>query len=207
MQVAVPSSDITTGAWTDIGSSPHYECLNESVASDGDYVQLNNQTANTFEVKLSAVDDPLSNVNHVVTSRVRKLGTGTISLTGYLMQGSTQIATWSISLSSSFTNTTYTLSSSEADAITDYGDLRTRYTGTCASATRYIAVSWVKLETPDMGVAETDSVTVDENVVVVVAEGALVDPDVNESDNVTTGENRVADIGIDMSGGSFVRVN
>ena len=149
-QFGYPTSDITAGNWTNVGGpTTHYECLDEVSYSDSDYCQLNNYSSDTFEVRLNTLTDPVSSSNHVVHLRVQKVGTGTINLTCYLVQNTTVLVTQSLTLTTSWADVSFTLTGAQADSITDYTNLRLRFTGTAGSSTRYVRVSWANLEVPN----------------------------------------------------------
>jgi hypothetical protein len=103
-------------------------------------------------VSLSDVTDPASSSGHIVRVRSCKAGANVVnSLTGYLMQGSTQICSFACHVANStWTTTSYTLSSAEADAITDYTDLRVRVAlDWGAGVATGARVSWIEFECPD----------------------------------------------------------
>jgi len=159
-QFGYPTSDITVGSWTNVGGpTSHWDCLNEVSYSDSDYIQANNVTANVCEVQVNTLTDPVSSVNHIVHLRVQKAGSGTITLNVALVENTTVRATRSITLTTSWVDRSFTLTDAEADAITDYTNLRIRFTATCASSSRYVRVSWANVEVPD--VAQNIEETVD----------------------------------------------
>lgn len=121
VQLIRPASDISSGAWSPSSGSDLFAMLDEVVASDADFITTT--SASTAEVKLSTAGDPAVSTGHVI--RYRAKGTGT--LTVRLIQGTTTIATHVPSITTSFQNYTFTLSGAEADAITDYSDLRLRF--------------------------------------------------------------------------------
>src|SRR5215207_5129158 len=74
------------------------------------------------------------------------------SATVELLQCASVIATWvETAPSDTFTTITRTLSGAEADAITDYADLRVRVTATGVGGAR-VQVSWLQLAVPAAGV-------------------------------------------------------
>lgn len=85
-----------------------------------------------------------------------------INLTVRLMQGTTQIASWThTGIGTGFTLATQTLSTTEADSITDYTDLRLRFTATYSSGLllNSAQISWVELEIPASGVYDCSTVS------------------------------------------------
>lgn len=120
-QMLSPTSDISSGAWTPSTGATLYGVLDEPIADDADYIYTG--TASTSEVKFSPAADPRVSDAHVV--RYRAKGGGT--LTTHLVQGTTVIATDVQTLTGTLQTFSFTLSGAEADAITDYSDLRLRF--------------------------------------------------------------------------------
>ena len=155
-QFARPDSNITQTGFTN-----GFSAIDESVASDADFAYGANGGANTLEVGLSNVTDPASSTGHIVRYRLAKVNNGALNNTGNavtvdvgLYQGATLIhAATGISVSSTWTAGSFTLSAAEANAITDYTDLRIRVTdssnGGSPSGRRAGAISWAELEVPD----------------------------------------------------------
>lgn len=135
-QYSTPSGDVTDGSWTnEAGSNVNlYASIDETTASDADYIQSSELGAGSdvCEVALAALTDPISSSFHIVRYRyLRSYGTVPINLTVALMQGATQIASWThTSVDTTAISVEQTLSGAEADAITDYADLRLRFTAT-----------------------------------------------------------------------------
>jgi len=102
--------------------------VDESVASDTDYIKTAQPPgSNEFETLLTSVTDPVSSTGHIMRWRRRKQPSdgAQINLTVRLLQGTTQVTSQSdTNIPTTFTDTSYTLSGAEADAITNYGDLR-----------------------------------------------------------------------------------
>jgi hypothetical protein len=135
-QHLAPSADSADGKWTnETGGTSLAASIDESTASDSDWIrsELSPQSSPS-RVKLTAGSDPLSSSSHTIRWRIRKDATGgdQINMTVTLYQGGgntlgagTQIATFSRTDVSGTGWTTYdeTLSTGEADAISDYSDL------------------------------------------------------------------------------------
>lgn len=136
-QIAVPISDVTDGSWlNELGSNTNlFASLDETVASDVDYIissALAPAATDTCEVGLTSLTDPMLSTGHIVSYRYR-CSIGAANLTVRLMQGATIIASWThTSVSSSYAVATQTLAGVEADAITDYTNLRLRFVATGA---------------------------------------------------------------------------
>lgn len=131
-QFARPTSDVSLGGWT----SPAFSAIDEVTASDADFTSSPSAPSNaTLEVALGSVEDPQASTGHVVRYRFQKDSGGgaTINLTVALMQGAVQIASWSHSnIANGYVTAAQTLTGPQADAITDYSNLRLRFTATQA---------------------------------------------------------------------------
>ena len=141
-QYARPSADTANpGNFTDQsgGSTNLYQAIDEATASDADYIQSPEAPSNAVYVtKLSSVADPQSSTGHIMRMRtsVSVDGQSPIDITQQLRQGyvnesnqGTLIAQQSRTgiTSTTWTDSTYTLSAAEADAITNYSDLYYRF--------------------------------------------------------------------------------
>jgi hypothetical protein len=127
-QSAVPTSDITTTNWTSSLGGSLYAAIDEaSPGSDTDYIYTDT-AASYAEVKYGSLTDPASSSGHIV--KVRILGDGTSGIKFELRQGSsTSIASKTVDPApSTWTADSFTLTSGEADSISDYTDLRIRFT-------------------------------------------------------------------------------
>lgn len=138
-QTVAPSADVTDGSWTDqAGGTSLFDAINETVADDADYIKSSDLTpgnSDACEIALGSVTDPVSSIGHVISYRYRAQGTDPMNLVVTLLQGATSIAAWThTSVGSSFVTATQTLSGGEADAITNYADLRLRFNAVCPSA-------------------------------------------------------------------------
>lgn len=133
-QTLHPSADSAGGNWTDDGGGTALAAaIDETTASDSDYIQSEfAPAASGCRVKLESSGDPESSSGHIIRWRVGKNQTGgdAINMTVTLRQGGantlgagTQIATFNRNAVDSLTTYEETLSGTEADSITDYGDL------------------------------------------------------------------------------------
>lgn len=130
--IARPDSDVSIGNWTDDGggTTDLWATIDEEIPSTTDFIRSEPDPASPdiIEVGLSDVSDPASSVGHEVRYRYRKIDTGAINLTVRLMQGVTEIASWThTNLSPTWSTATQVLSAAEADSITDYTDLRLKF--------------------------------------------------------------------------------
>lgn len=154
-QYARPDSDVSIDDWvTQSGGTTNlYTGIDESSADDADYIKLSLPTieGDTYICTLSDVTDPVSSSDHVLTVRLRKTtGAGAKTLNYILKQGSTTIKSGSFSTDATdnvWATRTATLSGGEADAITDYSDLRLHLQGT-GSTTFHVSQAF--LEVPDV---------------------------------------------------------
>lgn len=121
-----PISDISAGAWTPSSGGDLYAMLDEVSPADADYIVTS--TASTCEVRLTALADPATSTGHTVRVRVPAGFSPGGSLTVYLVQGTTVLDTWAIGTPSADTTYSRNLSGAVIDSITDYTDLRLRFT-------------------------------------------------------------------------------
>ena len=148
VQTARPASDITTTNWT---TAPLFSKVND--ASDATTIRNANGITTACEVKLGALTDPVSSTGHIVY--VRAFATGSSAgeqMEFVLVQGTTVIATAAgATLGRTTPSTrTLTLSGAEADAITNYSDLRVRVRMSTGAGTEFITVQDVWMEVPDV---------------------------------------------------------
>jgi len=154
-----PVSDVSTGSWT---STPLWSKLDDN--SDADLVTSDDNTnPDTAELEgtNSGINDPTSNVNHVLRARIRKEASGghNVTFNGRLYQGTgggrSLIATVTEADGSATMHTiSATLSGTEADNISDYNDLyfeieRAGDTGGPPGNRRFFECAWIELEVPD----------------------------------------------------------
>jgi hypothetical protein len=170
-QFALPVSDISKASWVQLagdGNANAFEELDEGFGAgrgsgsgpdDATTVwQTDNISSVTrvIECALAAITDPLDANDHIIRARVAKSATGgaTLTATLALLQGTTVIATrpGTAITTTAYSILTYTLTATEADAITDYSALRLRLTVVFSSGTaRRARLSALELETPDAG--------------------------------------------------------
>lgn len=137
IQFGRPSSDVTDGGWlTHLNSATDlYDQINESVADDSDYIKsstIGPSSDDTVEILLSTLNDPGRNDLHKIRYRYRKTIVDlspTMDLTVSLIENTTIIASWShTNVGTDWEEAEQTLSEAEADSITDYSNLRLRFT-------------------------------------------------------------------------------
>lgn len=149
-----PSSDVTNTGTGGFGS------IDETTASDADFWYGDNNVAETLEVHLTDPADPQASTGHVIRYRVAKTNAGTldgggnaVTVTASLYQGTTLIVADSAkTVTGTWTTYSLTLSGAQADAITDYSDLRLRFVTSASGGSpanrRGGAVSWAEMEIP-----------------------------------------------------------
>ena len=174
-QYGLPVSDVVTGATqcAGDGNATMWEELDEGFGAgrgtgsgpDDTTTYWNGNSndtgraSNQMRCALGALTDPVSSTGHIIRSRNVKLSVCTasasgvqIDLTVVLLQGTTDIASTTFAnLSSSWVTTSYTLSGSEADSITNYADLKIENykTDVGGGAGRRVGWSAGELEIPD----------------------------------------------------------
>ena len=152
-QFARPDSDISAGLWEPIGGpSTLWECMDEVTANDGtDYIEALNGEDTTCEIGLSNLTDPVGNVGHIVRFKMQGTGSGQGErLNVALFDGATQIAILTNQTSrAAWAEKTFTLTTIEADNITDYTDLRLKFITTNLGATEDMWCTWAEFEVPD----------------------------------------------------------
>lgn len=140
-QFARPDADTTIGNFTTQagGNTNLFATIDESVADDGDYIRSPTSPASEVYVcRLSDITDPVSSTGHVMRMRtaVDQANQETLDFTQQLRQGYTNEGAQGTLIASqsrngvtsvTFTDSAYTLSGAEADAITDYTALFFRF--------------------------------------------------------------------------------
>lgn len=122
-----PSADITVGSWAPSTGTSLFAVLDESSPDDGDYVSITG--IGTFEIQLTVGVDPTASYGHTVRYRIQ--GDGAKTFTVRLIQGTTIISTdptVRVPPAGSWTTYEWTLTAGEANAISNYADLRGRVT-------------------------------------------------------------------------------
>lgn len=124
-------------------------------ASDADYIYGSYTGSNSYLSGLSALTDPASSSSHTVYFRAWYTPTPSVptindqTLLVSLYEGASLVAFSSEILSDAATTYSFTLSSGEADAITDYTALRLRFDATDGDTSCTFHVSWAEFECPD----------------------------------------------------------
>lgn len=130
-QKARPNSDVSGGDWkTDVGGTTLFGAIDESVPVDTDFIHSGADPSNDIcEVALPAIPDPGTANGHKLRYRIVKKGEGTIDAEIQLRQGTTTvIASWlHENLDAAVHQFERHLTAGQANAISDYGDLRLRF--------------------------------------------------------------------------------
>lgn len=123
---ARPVTDVSAGSWLpSVVGATLASMIDEPAADSSDYDYTT--VASTCEIALNAVTDPLTSINQVVRYQVwSPAGNG---LTVSLMQGATTIASWAHAVLPAVpTIYAQALTAAQCDAITNYADLRFKFT-------------------------------------------------------------------------------
>jgi len=151
---APPNADqANPGSWDDqdAGTTDLYQVVDESLVDDTDYVRSPaDPAAAAIELALTNITDPLSSSHHRVEYRYSKDAAAgrTIQLTVELRQGAVvKASTVLAGIAETWVTGSFDLTATEADSITDYSDLRLRFTAQVsgAGAARRARVSWARL--------------------------------------------------------------
>lgn len=137
VQLIRPISDVVSVGWAATPSSPAtgWDKVDEAVADDSDYFSsgLAPDGSEPWEVALSSASDPLNNVNHIFRYRIRKNAAAgaQLNVDVELLDGAVVIETWNhVDVGNAWTTHEQTLGATKADNITNYGNLRLRFTPT-----------------------------------------------------------------------------
>lgn len=135
-QVNYPAQDISVGSWTteSSGSSALYSHIDEDTTDLDDYIQSPlSPSASVYELLLGSLVEPEDKNGVSVDYWIRKdqAGGQAIALSALLLCGSTEIVTWSHNdLSAEWTQMTQELTLAQAQDITNWADLRIRFSAT-----------------------------------------------------------------------------
>jgi hypothetical protein len=155
-----PIADISRGTWTtNAGATTNlWAAIDEAEpANDADYVQSSNSANDSYEVRLAGVAPALLDRLHLLRYRGRKSAAAgnQRGVTVSLVQGATVIATNAHpDLTAVFTDGLILLTREQGAAITDYADLRVRFTGSgtiggSGGNRRSVQMSWCQFRVPD----------------------------------------------------------
>ena len=158
-QTARPDADISDGNWVNqAGNNTNlFASIDESTASDSDYIIATDEGMGFGSdivtiIGLEDMDEPDGNASHTIKYRATESsGMSAMSLKVELLEGSTsRKSVTNSSLGGSFVTYTINLSEGEAGNISDYTNLRLRFTANdgmgMGSACK---VSWAEFSAPD----------------------------------------------------------
>lgn len=139
-----PSSDINT-AWSS-GTTTRYGAINE--VTPVDTLDIWASSNKYQECKLSAPQTPLLKGSGVLRFRAKQDPGNQAQMTPSIRCGTTVIKTGDAINLTTYAEYTLTLSQTEMSSITDWTDVRVRFTN-YDNGTEITAVSWAVLEVPD----------------------------------------------------------
>lgn len=149
-----PASTISAGGWTASSTTLHGD-TDEGIDNADDaatYAQCLNDN-DDMELALEEGTDPLTDSSHVLQWRAKRAGAYFLPCLSrvQLYQGATLIATGTGS-HGDYSTATYTLTSAEANAITDYTDLRVRVRFTNNMAAAHMHLTAIEFDIPSIDV-------------------------------------------------------
>jgi hypothetical protein len=133
-QYARPDSDVSDGNWVNesLDQDNLYASIDNASTSDSDYVYSTDDgwETSSMTVGLGNVTDPSSAADHIVRYRAKGVegSAGMETLTVELLETSTQRATETITPTTSYVDHSFTLTTAEANAISNYDNLRLKLT-------------------------------------------------------------------------------
>lgn len=133
-----PNADLSRGGWlNNAGGAELFSAIDEADASDLDFIQspaLDDAESDTCELALQDVNNPGVDYGHRIGVRFRKVnvaGVQAASFTVQLVQGTTVIAGKTYpNVGTGWITDEWEMTSAEAAQITNYDDLRIRFTAT-----------------------------------------------------------------------------
>ena len=153
-QYARPDSDVSNaGSWDLSTGSDIYALIDESSTDDSDYVSVGDPSDAAFIVALSNVTDPSSAADHKVYYRASDDSNGDGALTVVLLESTTARAT-SVNegMTDSAAEYTFTLTTGEANSISNYNNLRLSFSATDEMAMGLtVTVTQAWFQCPDDG--------------------------------------------------------
>jgi hypothetical protein len=154
-----PISTISSGGWSAVNEATLHEATDETTQNgDTDYAEAGVDDT-TMELLLNEITDPETDSNHVVRFYANSVSGGSPEkMTVGLYQGNTLIATVlnnGTLTRDAYTLYSYTLTTGEASSITDYSDLRVRFTiDSGVTGSDSIRVTQVEMQVPEISLGE-----------------------------------------------------
>lgn len=149
VQIGTPNGTVSNN-WTVTGAATAHAAL--ASVSDSSLIETPTQ-ADACRVNISSLSDPLVGTGHIIKFRAQATGSGGPERVQVkLFEGGTErAASGNIAITrDSFNPFEYILSAVEADAITDYTDLRIEVIAIVVGGTELLEVSEAFLEIPDV---------------------------------------------------------
>lgn len=186
-QIARPNQDIQVNGWT---PEPLFEEINEETRNDNDFISSEDNSNTVAEVGLTALEDPGINTGHVLRYTYRKSAVDghVINITVRLMEGATEIASWTHNgITENWVQEDQTLTEEQAGNITDYTNLSVQFerggdTGGPGVDRRSAEVSWTELEVPSAPVLTQQDFRVFENTASTTPGAAIADENATATD-------------------------
>ena len=147
-----PDGVVAAGGWTAVNAADIPTALNEDTPDNTDYAETGtNPSTDVLEVSLSDVGDPGIHVGHFVRYNYGKSASAgaQIDITVALIQGTSTIASQAhTDVAVAPVEGTFALTEGEMNSITDYTDLRLRFTANKVGggAARAARVTWAEVE-------------------------------------------------------------
>lgn len=128
IEYVVPQQDSLTGTWTnELGNVTNlYQSIDDTSVNDLDYIEsVDDPSDDIYKTKIETVSDPNTDELHQIYYRYRKSAAGgSLHIRVRLLQGSTEIASWThTGISTDWVTQTQSLSTGQVGQITDYSDL------------------------------------------------------------------------------------
>lgn len=130
-QTARPTSDVASSLAVGVPTPGAGEGIYTRLAANADTSYSEVQNSGYVEVKFASVADPLSGSGHTIRYRLMYAAGATgATVLVEVREGATVRASWTDTVGSTFAAFSHTLTSTQANAIGDYSDLRVRFTPT-----------------------------------------------------------------------------
>lgn len=160
---ARPSTDELPGTtWEgNPATSPLALNIDETSPNDADWVSETQVllTPVAYVTKLSSVPDPLTNADHILRVRARRVSNVELSIE--IRQGALVVASRQQALTTLDATYTFNLTEGEASLITDYADITVAVNKVLAPSNGEVYVTWIELAVPELRKARVSQVEVE----------------------------------------------
>ena len=166
-QFARPDADVSDGDWLnqDDSNSNLYASIDEASHSDSDYIKAEDPgygipTDMPVTIGLSDINEPDGNADHKIKYRATEnSGSNAVQLTVQLLEGSTsRKSVTNSSIGGSFAEYTINLSEAEANNISDYTNLKLKFTASDTQGGGAVTkISSAEFQAPDAAASTTTS--------------------------------------------------